>query len=548
MKLKPANKYTNSELIKIMKESYESLSVLCDYFFPSIKQDPDDGTKVQDATVHKEFDKLLRESVKTKRNNKSYNLVGILPRGIGKSTYANRLFLIFCLLFTNKQHIIMIGGSKESIKGHFASLKYEIENNKLLHIFGIKPVPGESKNADEFVVYAPSKPGMLYDGGIGRTVIIKNYSFATYKRGLTRGSSRPDLFIIDDLENKGKGNKSGVENPKYRAQMKEFFYSEVIPSGGKSGSMQIIMIGTTLHEDQLLYTLYKDSQAGTSYPKFKSIKYSMIENYGTPEAYSIWPWKLTLEEFNSMMDAAILKGNQTWIYNEYLSLPISPEIEIFKSEDFKYYRKQAGRLIENSILDDKVVVQLQDCDIVVTSDLAFTIKERSDFSAFIICAIDKKNNIFILDTIVGKWLLSGITTVVSDIIKKYRPSVFGMESANAGTVIIQTLEKHFINNEYWPGITELKSGGIKKQDRIINALQIPYNEGKIFHLEGAKYLGELEYQIVSITKESINCAHDDIVDALAYIPDLIDEDRIYASISDDDDYEIDYYTPSTYIF
>ncbi len=537
---------TREKLKRIAEESKDSIIKFSDYFFPHHKIDPK-GRTVPPAKIHYEFEELLRGSVGYGRNKGWYNLLAVLPRGTAKSTYATVFFALWCAIFTNKRYIILVGATTESISDHFETLKDEVKSNHLLKLFGIKIDPDGKDNSTHFDLIGPPIDGVKYLTG-EKTIRISAYSASSFPRGKKRGAQRPDLIIIDDLEKKKKGTQAGVESKAYRDDIMDLFRASIVPSGFSAETMQIVMLGTIMHEAQLLNQLYLQSQNGTCSPAFKAIKYSMIENYGTPQAYSIWDEKMTIEQFNQMLESARHEGTENIVYNEYLSLPTSPDDEIFCKSDFKYFILRGGNIYESdtdgNILEDVKPVQLRHTSVVITADLAFTVNERSDFTAFAVCAVDSDENVYILDVKKGKWDTYELIDVAKDLTAEYKPVAFGIEDAAGGKVMIDVVIKELDGVKNFTGVTPLQTGGMKKEDRIINYLQQPYKAGSMFHRAttgGTKskteYVDELEHQILSVSRRGITCKHDDMVDAVSYVYQLTDVGAIYNEGSDYDDYD-----------
>lgn len=537
-----------AEIAKIIAESKESLLKFSDYFLPHHKLDAY-GKTVPPASIHHEFEELLRGAVGYGKGKSWYNLLAILPRGCAKSTIGGLIFTMWCTIFTNKSYIVIVGASEESVEDHFKNIKQEVQNNKLLHLIGVRPDPDGVNNSTHFDFIGPKYPGAKYADGV-KKIRISAYSTSSFPRGKKAGARRPDLIIIDDLEVKKKGNKTGVENQNYRTEIKNIFEGDIIPSGFNDESMQIVMLGTIMHEAQLLNQLYVQNLKGEYYPPFKCIKYSMIEKFGTPHAYSIWPEKMTVEQFEKKLESAKANGTENIVYNEYLSLPTSPENIIFKRKDFKYFVDRAGVIMEcdkdGNVPDKGFKINKRHTSIAVVTDLAFTIEKRSDYTAFAICACDNEKNVYILDIVYGKWLAYDVAKQADEIITKYNPVVLGVEANAGGKPVIEIMTQELRNNPRFFGITPLKTGSMSKHDRIINKLQLPYKHGKIYHNLNADYLQEYESQVLSVSRDGITALHDDLVDAVSYIYDVTDDAAIYNDNDYNEEYE-DAYEGSSYI-
>lgn len=271
----------------------------------------------------------------------------------------------------------------------------------------------------------------------------------------------------------------------------------------------------------------------------------MIENYGTPDAYSIWPEKMSIAEFNQLMEDAKYDGEEHLVYNEYLSEPMSPETQIFHKKDFKYFVDRAGAFMEcdntGRLVENGVSVNKHNTSVVVTADLAFTVEKTSDNTSFAICACDDDENIYILDIVYGKWKPYEIAEQARKILDEYNPVSFAVEKNSGGAATIAIMENELKNNKNFKGIIPLTNTGISKQDRIISKLQFPYKKGKIFHKMNADYIDVYEKQVVSVTTRGIVSSHDDLVDSVSMVYDVVEDGATYNNNEEYDDFEDDDY-------
>ena len=66
-------------------------------------------------------------------------------------------------------------------------------------------------------------------------------------RGLRHGPYRPDLCVLDDIE-----NDEQVRNPDQRDKLQSWLSKTVLPLGGAGAKFDVIYIGTLLHYDSVL--------------------------------------------------------------------------------------------------------------------------------------------------------------------------------------------------------------------------------------------------------------------------------------------------------
>ena len=100
-------------------------------------------------------------------------------------------------------------------------------------------------------------------------------------RGLRHGPYRPDLVILDDLE-----NDENVAKPEQRDKLQDWLQKTVLNLGAADGSMDVVYVGTILHYDSVLArTLDK--------PTWRSKRFRSIVQW--PECLDLWDkWEAIL--------------------------------------------------------------------------------------------------------------------------------------------------------------------------------------------------------------------------------------------------------------
>ncbi len=156
------------------------------------------------------------------------------PRGEGKSVLVSQLFVLYCLVTNQKKYIVIVMDSIDQAYPMLAAIKAELEANPRLKI--------------DFPQAC----------GVGRvwkegTIVTKNNSKVQVAgsgkklRGLRHGAYRPDLVILDDIE-----NDEQVRNPDQRDKLHNWLTRTVLPLGAAGEKIDIVYIGTILHYDSVL--------------------------------------------------------------------------------------------------------------------------------------------------------------------------------------------------------------------------------------------------------------------------------------------------------
>lgn len=229
------------------------------------------------ADFHKEMIELAE--------NDNINLLNIMSfRWSWKSTILNTAYVLWSILCKAKKHfVLLLWKTKWQSKIFLENIKIELESNELL----IK----------DFSLYKPNLILMKTEikfKNFNSTINI--WSTKTCLRWLKRWKTRPDLIILDDLE-----DTESVWNSLTRNRVYNWFKQEVIPLCWDWS--KIILLGNYLHKDSLLNII--DSEIKSDKLKWVSKKYPIIKD-------NVILWK---EKYNKD-DIELLKqsiwNNATW--------------------------------------------------------------------------------------------------------------------------------------------------------------------------------------------------------------------------------------------
>ncbi len=156
------------------------------------------------------------------------------PRGHGKSTDVSVVFIIWCIVNRLKHFITLFSDAIELTETLIESIKAELEENENLRM--------------DF----PAATGMGRIWRVGDIVTcngirVKGYGSGKRVRGVKHGVWRPDLAIIDDLE-----NDENVRSQDQRDKLEQWLDDAIDNLGAVNDTMDILYIGTLLHRDSVL--------------------------------------------------------------------------------------------------------------------------------------------------------------------------------------------------------------------------------------------------------------------------------------------------------
>ena len=215
----------------LKEERIKRASVDFDYFARTYF--PHYFTIKGECDLHLHLNKVF-EKIALKKDNKGEKHAIAAPRAHGKSTYTSQLFPLWCLVFNYKSFIVEISDAIELMEGMLEAIKAELEDNPHLKldfpdVVGI----GKTWRVGEFV----SNNG----------VKIKAFGSGKRLRGVRYGVKRPDLVILDDLE-----NDTNVRSKDQRDKLEDWVDEAVLNLGSADGSLDVLYIGTILHNDSVL--------------------------------------------------------------------------------------------------------------------------------------------------------------------------------------------------------------------------------------------------------------------------------------------------------
>lgn len=162
------------------------------------------------------------------------------PRGEAKSTKVSMSFVLWCVVTGAKHYVVIVMDALEQAAEMLEAIKAELEANPRI--------------ANDF-------PEACGQGKVWRAGVIvtangrKVEAFGSAKkiRGRRHGAHRPDLAIMDDIE-----NDENVTTPAQRDKLQRFVTASVLNLGPPDDSMDAILIGTVLHYDSVLSRFLKN--------------------------------------------------------------------------------------------------------------------------------------------------------------------------------------------------------------------------------------------------------------------------------------------------
>ena len=464
------------EIKDLMTQCWLSTKVACKVLFPESFPRPF-------ASVTELIFALLDDNDKQKCVIKA-------PRGWGKSTTLNIGYAGKNALFRDKKFIVLISSTATKAQMESENLKRELLSNMIVRkIFGNIKTNTEDPDIDPAFskeMWTVNGETLIFPRGAGQQV-----------RGVRWGKRRPDLIIIDDLE-----DPEQVLSEEQRKKLKEWFFADVMNSIDRSVPWKVVFIGTLLHENALLADLLAD-------PTWENVEIDLCDD----NLNSNWEDFMTTEEVKALYESYKIQGLLDVFYREYRGIPIARETATFKQEYFRYYNESDEGFSKNKY------------ETIIIIDPAKTTNVSSDDSAIVGIGIDITGpRIFIRDIDAGKMHPDEIYQRAFAMADRLGVRAIGYEVTSLNEFITYPITTYMLQRGKFYNLVELKARG-KKEDRI--AMLAPlYRLGYVYHNKNVCAI--LENQLLSFPKSK----RDDVSDCTAYLVEMLELGERYFAPDD----------------
>ena len=206
------------------------------------------------------------------------------PRGEAKSTLVSQLFTLWCIIRGIKHYPVIIMDSIDQAYPMLEAIKAELEFNPRL-MTDYPEVCGQ---------------GRVWQMG---TIVTRNdikvqvAGSGKKLRGLRHGPHRPDLVVLDDIE-----NDEQVRNPEQRDKVDNWLKKTVLPLGGAGAKFDVVYIGTILHYDSVLSRTLKN-------PMWRTARFKALVQW--PANMAMWDkWEELLRNEGELVADAFYQTNK----------------------------------------------------------------------------------------------------------------------------------------------------------------------------------------------------------------------------------------------
>jgi hypothetical protein len=451
--------------------------------------------------------KMKREIMEFLRPETKENILVLeAPRGFAKTMFTTGLAM-YLIAFIKKRYVVLASYSDVKAGEILSDIKKIASSFLFIETFGDWSLDGKwSAREVEFSSKYMDVKAKVLTRGIGS-------QFA----GLRYGADRPQIVILDDLENPDESYNEDIVKTNMKKVM-EVIRPGLAPNG------KIIYIGTSFNYDCTL-TRLKALPRGVKVVRIPALvdDSDLAEDMGVKMWHSVWEDRWPTAKLLDMKEEAIRNGNYDIFERQYMC-NARPDGGMCQ-----FAMDKLGTF-ELEELKDKQVHLFLVCDV------AYSKKRLADKSGIVLVAIDREGNWYVIEALKGRWGDIRTIDILFETWVKYSEfgiQQVGIESYAFGLIKDKMYERMLKAGTFIP-IVELKHMNRKKEDRI-RVLLPTVEMGQMFLRGDCMDLREEMTNFDGKPKKT----GDDLIDSLAYVKDLaFKPDKTEAEIEADKNMEV----------
>lgn len=408
--------------------------------------------------MHRE---LYEWAWKVEAGKSSPPFVAIWSRGFGKSTSVEATTL-FLGATERRSYCLYVSATQDLADQHLASIRDMAESPIVNSYYPLFAKPKMSKEGHS---RGWRRNRLVFGNGFA----IDAIGLDTAKRGSKMMDKRPDLFILDDIDEKGDG-------PAITQKKIDSVFTSLLPAGSKDATIlavQNLIIDTGIFAKlaQPEPPFMKNRILSGPFPALKNFSWSYADNNSKIKLSGELTWKgFTLSE----LEEVINNVGVTAFQSEYQHLIID-DSSLFANIKFQRIpRNQLPELVFK----------------VVSLDPAVTSSDGSDSHGLSVLGASEDGKFYVLDAWEKRATPELALKKALYFCIKYGADILQIESNQGGDIWFTIwdnvlLEAELTEDERVPGIELVKASAATggKMERASQML-IDYELNKIFHVEG----------------------------------------------------------------
>jgi hypothetical protein len=254
-----------------------------------------------------------------------------LPRGFGKTSVI-KLFILYCILYTNRQFILVFGPTATHAQNIISDVADMLDESNIKIVYGDWRI-GIEKDTQEVKKFSFR----------GRSIILAALGQGGSVRGLNIKNSRPDIMIFDDIQ-----SAADADSPVVSAGIEKWMIGTAMKAASHKGCLYIFIANMYATDWSLLKRLKKNTEW---------IKFIAGGILSTGE--SLWEALKPLEQLLAEFRNDLNSGHPEIFYSEVLNdenASVNQNIDLSHIPAYPYLEDEitAGEFIIIDPSNDKV--------------------------------------------------------------------------------------------------------------------------------------------------------------------------------------------------
>ncbi len=230
-----------------------------------------------------------------------------IPRDHAKTTLA-KLAAVDSIVFTDNKFTLYLSNTLPIAKPATQDIINFLLTPNSIAVFG----------EPKFIIDRPNEGYFVFELG-GRVKILKAFGAGQQVRGLNVLHARPDLVVVDDLE-----DTDNIATPELFKKLKRWFYGNLLKATNKFNK-KIIWLGNLIEKESMLYE-HCHSQF------WHSRLYGAILNTGEP----LWPDAWSLEALQADYQEYAETGMADVWFAEMMNIPMGGKSSLIQAGEIQY--------------------------------------------------------------------------------------------------------------------------------------------------------------------------------------------------------------------
>ena len=388
------------------------------------------------------------------------------PRGHAKSTTVDFVFPLWSGCNGEHHFCLLVSDTYAQSVEFVNALKDEFDSNvKIRWLYG--DLTSDLWRDGEFVL----STGIKFLA-IGAGMKVRGLRFRQY---------RPDLVIVDDLE-----NDEQVASVEQRKKLKRWFTKALLPALSRDG--RCIVIGTILHFDSLLNNIINHKEMFASW---HTRLYTAIYKGKDGKEHALWPEHMNLDYLRAIRDNPKHPKyiGSIAFAQEYQQKPFDEDDAIVLPEWIQWADSRPAA--------DAVLARAQ------AVDPAASEKQRSDPTGMVVGELDNNGDVYIFYASDKRLTPKKNAADIKRVYDTYEPNAVGVEAGALEIVFSDLLD----------GVATMPMKPDKDKVRRLLAVSKFFEGGRVYFVTNGRGVQSLYDQLMEFPAGT----HDDMVDALVYV-------------------------------